>query len=178
MYVITPDGRLSDTKVSGILLAGGVEPDFAFSPNSARVAYRADQRTADVIELFTSTPDGQTNNRVSGSLVRGGNVDSFGWAPDNSGIGYIADQNNNEVFELFASLPEGGGRAKLSGSIASAGDVLFFEGVPYFNYENELTIFSLNLFVTSRACSQVGSPIRPPYSRQDNEATATENLTI
>ena len=111
-------------------MAGDVEPFFAWSPDSTRVAYRADQRTVDTIELFTSTPDGQVNDRVSGELSSGGNVDEFEWAPDNSGIGYIADQEANEVFELFASTPDGDESARLSGSFAETGDVLFFEWVP------------------------------------------------
>jgi hypothetical protein len=135
LYVTTPDGRLSDTRVSGIPMVGGVEPFFAWSPESTRpestrVAYRANQRTADAIELFTSTPDGQVNDRVSGELASGGNVEEFAWAPDNSGIGYIADQDINEVFELFASTPDGEESDTLSGSFAEAGDVLFFEWVP------------------------------------------------
>jgi hypothetical protein len=140
LYVTTPDGRLADTKVSGIPMAGDVQPLFEWSPDSSRVAYRANQRTADAIELFTSTPDGQENDRVSGDLFSGGNVDEFKWAPDKvvkspSGedvfvIGYIADQQSNEVFELFASTPNGDETARLSGDFAVAGDVLFFEWVP------------------------------------------------
>ena len=134
LYVATPDVSESDTKVSGIPMVGSVEPEplFSWSPDSARVAYRANQITANAIELFTSTPDGQVNDRVSGDLISGVNVLEFRWAPDeiNISIGYIADKNSNEVFELFASLPDGGETANLSGSIASAGDVLFFEWVP------------------------------------------------
>ena len=93
------------------------------------------QRTANAIELFTSTPDGQANDRVSGDLFSGGNVEDFKWAPldtsgISSGIGYIADQENDEVFALFASTPNGDEIARLSGSFAEAGDVLFFEWVP------------------------------------------------
>jgi hypothetical protein len=113
-------------------MIGKVDPVFEWSPDSARVAYRANQRTADAIELFTSTPDGQENDRVSGDLSSGGNVGEFIWAPDDSGIGYIADQENDEVFELFASTPNGDETANLSGSFAEDedGDVLFFEWVP------------------------------------------------
>ena len=137
LYVTSPDGSSGDTKVSGTPMVGDVEADFAWSPeqdppdpDSVRVAYRADQRTVDTVELFTSTPDGQTNDRVSGNLDDGAVVEGFVWAPDNSGIGYIADQESLGVFELYASLPDGGQNTKLSGSIASAGDVLFFEWVP------------------------------------------------
>ena len=131
LYVATPDVSESDTKVSGdMILTGSVEPIFSWSPDSARVAYRANQITANAIELFTSTPDGQTNDRVSGDLFSGGDVLEFKWAPDNSGIGYIADQESDEFFELFASTPDGGDTAILSGSFAEAGDVLFFEWVP------------------------------------------------
>ena len=87
-------------------------------------------RTADTIELFTSTPDGQTNDGVCGELEDGSLVESFAWAPDNSGIGYIADQVSLGFFELFASLADGRRNSKLSGAIASSGDVLAFEWVP------------------------------------------------
>ena len=116
-------------------MAGDVEPLFEWSPDSKRVAYRANQTSADAIELFTSTPDGQENDRVSGNLASGGNVEAFAWAPDNSGIGYIADQENNEVFELFGSTPDGAETARLSGSFAEAGDVLFFEWASETNVE-------------------------------------------
>ena len=111
-------------------MAGDVDLSFAWSPDSARVAYRANQRTAGAVELFTSTPDGQSNDRVSGNLFSGGNVEEFIWAPDSSSIGYITDQENIEVFELFASTPNGDETARLSGTVAEAGDVLFFEWVP------------------------------------------------
>ena len=137
LYVTSPDGSSGDTKVSGTPMAGDVEPDFAWSPeldppepDIVRVAYRADQRTVDTFELFSSTPDGETNDRVCGRLEDGGIVESFSWAPDSSGIGYIADQESLSVFELFASLPDGGKNTTLSGTIASNGDVLFFEWVP------------------------------------------------
>ncbi len=65
LYVTTPDGRLSDTIVSGRPMIGNVDSIFEWSPNSKRVAYRANQITANAIELFTATPDGQENDRVS-----------------------------------------------------------------------------------------------------------------
>ena len=135
LYVTTPDGSLADTKVSGIPMAGDVDPVFEWSPDSTRVAYLADQRTTNTIELFTSTPDGEENNRISGDIISGGNVQEFKWAPADTlgispGIGYIADQEIDEVFELFGSTPNGDETVTLSGEFAVAGDVLFFEWVP------------------------------------------------
>jgi hypothetical protein len=135
LFTVEPDDN-DDLQVSGDLTDGGDVIDFSWSPDSKRVAYRANQRTADAIELFTSTPDGDENDRVSGDLAIGGNVGEFIWAPrdnsgDSPGIGYIADQETNNVFELFGSTPDGDEKVNLSGSFAEDedGDVLLFEWV-------------------------------------------------
>jgi Tol biopolymer transport system component len=105
---------------------------FGWSPDGEWIAYRADQNTSGVFELFTSAPDGSTNDRVSGTPMAGQGVSQFGWAwaPDSSAIGYIADQNTPGVDELFASQPDGGQNTRLSGNLANGGDVFEFEWVP------------------------------------------------
>jgi hypothetical protein len=111
-------------------LADDDEEDFAWAPNSSRIAYIADPNILDEFELFSSTRDGDAINIVSGPLVIGGDVQEFKWAPDNSGIGYIADQDTDTVDELFASQPNGGSNTLLSGTLVSGGDVISFDWVP------------------------------------------------
>ena len=95
-----------------------------------KIAYIADQDTANVIELYASEPKGIINDRVSGPLVSGGDVEEFKWAPDDSGIAYIADQDTNDTFELYASEPNGNNNSKLSGILISDGDVFLFDWFP------------------------------------------------
>jgi len=113
--------------------AGDVDVrDFAWAPNGSRIAYRADRRTDDTIELYTNLPNGDmlSNALISDNLLPGGKVQEFKWAPDSSGVGYIADQDTITVEELFASQPDGGNNSLLSGTLVSGGDVLSFDWVP------------------------------------------------
>jgi hypothetical protein len=119
------------TQISGNLVTGGdVSNAIEWAPNSSLIAYIADQITDDILELFTSTPDGSVNNIVSGPMVAGGDVDTFLWTADTSGVGYIADQISAMVDELFASQPDGDANTKLSGTLVNGGDVSSFDWVP------------------------------------------------
>jgi len=85
-------------KVSGTLVAGGnVSSDYAWAPDSSRIAYRADQETDRIDELYTVAPDGTANLKVSGALIAEGDVWGYAWAPDSSRIAYRADQETDEV---------------------------------------------------------------------------------
>jgi len=92
--------------------------------------YIADQDENDVMELYTSTPEGIFNNIVSDVAVPGGDVRDFKWTPDSSGVGYRADQDIDNVIELFASRPNGSDNTKLSGTLVINGNVLVFDWVP------------------------------------------------
>jgi Tol biopolymer transport system component len=138
LYVALPGVADSGLKVSGPMapaLPNGNVVDFAWSPDSSRVAYRADQVSANQVELFSSTPDGGINDVVSGPLVSGGSVEApdppfsgaaFIWSPDSERIAYRADQDTNEVFELFTSEPNGSNNTLISGVLAVGGDVQTF----------------------------------------------------
>jgi hypothetical protein len=93
------------TRVSLPLGAGQSVEDFIWSPSSFQVAYRADQATPDIIELFTVEPDGSNNRKVSDGLGPDQNVEEFEWAPDSLRIAYRADQDSNDVFELYTTNP-------------------------------------------------------------------------
>jgi hypothetical protein len=94
-----PDPRLVSGKIIGDVI------DFAWSPDSSRLAYIADGDTLDVFELYTNVPFGTSEFKVSGDLKTGGEVTAFAWAPNSSLIAYQASQNSPNIFELFTSRP-------------------------------------------------------------------------
>jgi len=125
-----PPFFLSIIKVSGNMTGSGLEDNFQWAPDSSRIAYLADQDQVNVIELFTSTPNGSINDRSSGDLVLGGDVSEFEWEPGSQGIAYIADQDTFGINELYVSTPSGSKNAKISGSLVPGGSVFQFEWVP------------------------------------------------
>ncbi|WP_211227230.1 hypothetical protein, partial [Saccharospirillum impatiens] len=66
--------------VSGPLVSANSDVvDFQWSPDSSRLAYRADQDTDGVNELYSSLAAGGDNVKVSGPLVTNGDVFDFSW---------------------------------------------------------------------------------------------------
>ena len=61
-----PDPRLVSTNIVGDVI------DFAWSPNSTRIAFIADGDALGVFELYTNVPFGSSKFKVSGSLTRVG----------------------------------------------------------------------------------------------------------
>jgi Tol biopolymer transport system component len=94
-----PDPRLVSTNNIGDVV------DFAWSPDSSRIAYIADGDTLGVFELFTNVPFGTSKFKVSGTLTQGGDVTSFAWAPDSSLVAYQASQDEPNKEELYVTLP-------------------------------------------------------------------------
>ena len=107
--------------VSGNIIGDVI--DFAWSPDSSRLAYIADGDTLDVFELYTNVPFGTSQFKVSGDLIAGGEVTAFAWAPEDSSlIAYQASQDRSNIFELFTSRPFNPiDNVKISGSITSGG---------------------------------------------------------
>jgi hypothetical protein len=105
---------------------------FEWAPDSSLIAYRADQDTDFIEELYTSPPDGSGNDKVSfDPLVAGGEVATqFGWAPDSSRVAYIADQDSDNLFELYSALPDGSVNDKVSGPLQINGRVFEFAWAP------------------------------------------------
>ena len=93
--------------VSGAQVSGGDVKEFQWAPGSFRIAYRADQDSNNVVELYTATPDGSDNDKVSFTPVTSGDVAGFQWAPNSALIAYRADQDTNDVLELYISPPDG-----------------------------------------------------------------------
>jgi Tol biopolymer transport system component len=122
IFTAPPNGG-SSTQVTPGLTVGGRISDFGWSPDSSRIAYRADQRAVGVIELFTVEPDGSDNLRISGVPIEGGDVTDFVWSPDSSFIAYRANQDSVDIFELYVTTPDGRlSDTKVSGT-PMAGDV-------------------------------------------------------
>jgi Tol biopolymer transport system component len=104
--------------VSGDIIGDVI--DFAWSPDSSRLAYIADGDSLDVFELYTNVPFGTSEFKVSGDLTDGGEVTAFAWAPDSSVIAYQASQERSNIFELFTSNPSNPiQNVKVSGSLTS-----------------------------------------------------------
>jgi WD40-like Beta Propeller Repeat len=115
LYVTDVSGPVPSAtqKVNGVLVSGGNVGDaigisapetFAFSPQSHWIAYRADQRTDGVQELYLVDVTGVAPapaQVLNGPLVPGQGVGTFGFTSDESGIAYVANQRDAKVAELF-----------------------------------------------------------------------------
>jgi Tol biopolymer transport system component len=127
LYVVNSDGS-GLIKVSGTMM--DLESDvglsnFTWSPDGSKIAYRADQDTNEVFELYVVNSDGTGRIKVSGTMD--GDVDSdsksFRWSSDGSKIVYLADQDTAGVLELYVVNSDGTGRIKVSGTMVLNGDV-------------------------------------------------------
>lgn len=141
LYVSPPDSNLGNRRVSGIPMVGsGVRENppapsgvylFGWAPDSARLAYIADQDTVNQFELFSSTPGGAGNLKLSGDLGAGGYVDEFAWAPNGGKIAYTADQLDDPGVELYSTLPDVAGSViKNSSGLAAGSNVTGFAWAP------------------------------------------------
>jgi len=112
LYSNTPDGNSQTTIRLSVLpdpdrIDRDVE-DFAWSPdldNYRLIAYRADQQTIDVIELWTTSPTSTASQKVSNGLQPGRNLTAFKWAPDAQRIAFIADKILVGEFKLYTTIP-------------------------------------------------------------------------
>lgn len=97
--------RVNDTLVTGGSLASDIfTVGYKFAPDGEAIAYLADQRTDEVVELFVVDVTGDLPGpaqRISGALVTGGDVSGFQFAPSSNGISYRADQRIDDQMELF-----------------------------------------------------------------------------
>jgi len=133
LYSNTPDGTSQTTKRLSVLPGTDRDvEDFAWSPdlnNFQLIAYRADEQTNDVIELFTTSPIAAISQKISSGVGFGNNVTEFKWAPDAQRIAYIADKNIDR-FELYTTFPNILNDVLISGSLAVTSDVLNFKWSP------------------------------------------------
>ena len=88
--------------LSGTLQSLGEVMGFEWSPDSVRVAYRADQFVDNRFDLLTVLANGSRPPDLISRLTNDSSeVRDFAWAPDSSRIAYIADQDAVGVFELY-----------------------------------------------------------------------------
>jgi Tol biopolymer transport system component len=112
-------------KLNGPLVANGnvSQADLAFSPDSSRVLYRADQTTNDVFDIYSVPSVGGIATKLNTALVAGGGVQTMQFSPDSSRVLYRADQFTNDLFEIFVVPSAGGTPQKLNGALVVGGDV-------------------------------------------------------
>lgn len=117
-------------KANGALPPGGyVRGGYRWSPDSTRIAYRADQLTAQVPELFVADVASSTGTtmRVNTNLTPGGQVNPrFLWSPDGAALLYLAPQDIIGATELYLVDVNGAAPAppaKVNGPLVANGDV-------------------------------------------------------
>ncbi len=106
--------------------------DFAISPDSARVVYRADS-TDTLNELWSVPIGGGAVTRLNRTLAAGGDVQAFLISPDSSWVVYGADQDQDAKDELLRVPLAGGTVEDVNGPLVFGGDVsLTFLSAPVF----------------------------------------------
>jgi len=119
LYSRAIDGSGTSTKLNGTLTTGGdVLTGVLISADSTRVAYRADEVTDTVIELFSRPSDGSgTAIKLNGTLALGGAVAKFRITADSSRAVYAATQEQSGQNDLYSRPIDGSGSAvKLDGA--------------------------------------------------------------
>jgi hypothetical protein len=103
----TPLAGGASIKLSGPMAPGGwVIGPGAISPDSLRIAYRADQDMNDVYEIYAARLLGSDPVKLNGPMTVQGDVcDSCGfvWAADGLTVVYNADQDTDEVVEIYSA---------------------------------------------------------------------------
>jgi Tol biopolymer transport system component len=126
LYVVDVASPGNSTKVNSTLTSGGnVYTSFAFSPDSNRVAYVADQDTDEQLELYSAAVATLgTTSKLNGTLIPAGDVCRFEWSPDSQRVAYCADQEIDEVMELYTVPVNSPGQSvKMNPPLVSGGKV-------------------------------------------------------
>jgi len=133
LFSSTPESAANNEKVSAALVTGGNVESFLWSPDlnrTNRIAYLADQDEINVLELYTSRPDGVENQKVSGLLAAGGEVfATFAWVPPSvksDTLIFLANKDSAAKVELYASIDNGSSIIKLSDTLVDGGNVVDF----------------------------------------------------
>jgi len=114
----------SSTRISGPFTAAvpQIVEKFAWSPNSLRIAYTANQNNSSIVELYSAL-GGQAlgGTRVSDVFTALGAVSDFAWSPDSLLLAYSANKDDISVVELYTTLPGEVDEIKISGPIVAGG---------------------------------------------------------
>jgi Tol biopolymer transport system component len=118
LYTTLPADSAGSVKVSGPMIATGDVANYHWSPDGTHLAYRADQETDGLFEIYVSAATGSAQNvKVSAGDT---NI-QFGWSSDSSLIAFRANG------ELFVTLPSGASQiVKLNVPVSGNGVSGFF----------------------------------------------------
>ncbi|MGB5616786.1 MAG: hypothetical protein WBM78_08100, partial [Desulfobacterales bacterium] len=117
--------------LSGTLQSLGEVVGFEWSPDSFRVAYRADQFVDNRFDLLSVLANGSRPPLLISRLTNDSSeVRDFAWAPDSSRIAYIADQDVVGVFELYTDNTVGTSNRRVSAELSAGENVGAFLWAP------------------------------------------------
>ena len=125
-----------------------LDDDFAWSPDSSRLAFRSSHEQAGRLMLYSVLPDGSDIQRANGPLVAGGNVQSFSWSPDSSTIAYMANQAVDNRVDFYASNIDGTNNRQISRN-GTRGTVLNF--LASWSADGSQLLYSLDQDVADQA---------------------------
>ena len=135
LFTTMQDGS-GNVAISGPFVSGGavaLPGVFFWSPDSAHVAYLADQLVDNRTEVFVSQPDGSGNLKVSGGLFPTAS-NQFGltgpWSPDATRLAYSA---SNFGLHPISVRPDGSGTVAITGPIVAgggSGDAIWSDSTP------------------------------------------------
>lgn len=139
--------------LSGTLQSLGEVMGFQWSPDSFRVAYRADQFVDNRFDLLSVLANGSRPPDLISRLTNDSNeVRDFAWAPNSSRIAYIADQDAVGVFELYTDNTVGTSNRRVSAELSAGENVSAFLWAPdgqLIAYQaNQDNISKLELYTT------------------------------
>ena len=129
-------GRSRTVRVSGKMAGDGIKEypadsgkyAFAWSPDSTRLAYSADQLITAKYDLFTTTPDGVSSALISRSQE---DVRDFKWATNSVRVAYTADDiRQTPRINLYSAAKSGSGSPILHTNITRGKQVSEFEWAP------------------------------------------------
>jgi Tol biopolymer transport system component len=131
LFAVGADGTgLVD--VSAPIVAGGIVFEFAWSPDSTKLAISMSAETVSAFEAFVVSRDGSGRVKVSGpTALASAGVADLGWSPDSTRIAYRGELDATAEAELYVSLATGvGGRTQVHPALTVGGDVFAFEWAP------------------------------------------------
>ena len=104
--------------------------NFKWAPDDSRIAYRADQDTDNVYELYTASPTGGATVKESGNPGFNGVID-YKWAPDSNFIAFRKAPDAMSEFELFTAVKAGiDAPVRVSADLTGLRDVTGFKWAP------------------------------------------------
>jgi hypothetical protein len=145
LYVVPVDktDRERATKISGTVMAGdGIKETasgryaFEWASDTSRVAYLADQTFDGRIELYSNTPDGNSQTSLLLSVLGPGrDVEDFAWSPNlntHSLIAYRANQDalDPAIIKLYTTSPTSESSQLISSGLSFPSNVTTFKWAP------------------------------------------------